>query len=234
MRYLSFLAVVLVFVVIECGVASAAVSDGTSKTFMLATPDPATGAVRGFLCPSSASPLTYTATSGTPSKGTVAVSTVGAFTYTPTAGARHAAAAESAPRSARSDSFTVTATDTQGVVTAIRVRVPISPANSHPKIKAVRIRSVSTKTGMVTGILTGNDADGDPLTFTLPRKTATSGALLTMDPVSGLLTYTPTAAARQAAAANAATGVVNYETFGVAVGDGHGGVTVVPVRVPIR
>ena len=235
MRWLPLLAVLLVFVVIEGGVASAAVPrDRTSKTFMVGTPDPATGTVTGFLCPSSASPLTYTATPGAPAKGTVAVSADGAFTYTPTAAARHAAAAESAPPSARSDSFTVTVSARRGVVTPIRVSVPISPSNSHPKIKAVKLRSVSTKTGKVTGILTGKDADGHSLTFTLPRKTAPSGALLTMDPTSGVLTYTPTAAARQAAAANSYTGAVNYETFGVAMADGHGGVAVVPVRVPIR
>lgn len=223
------------FVAVGGGVASAAVPrDGTSKTIMVGTPNTATGTVTGLVCPSSTSPLTYASTPDAPASGSVTVNADGSFTYTPTATARHAAAATSAPRSARRDSFTVTATDPQGVVTPIRVSVPISPSNSHPRIKAAKIRSVSAKTGQVTGILTGTDADGDPLRFTLPKKTAPSGASLTIDPTSGAFTYTPTAEARQAAAASSSTGAVNSETFGVKVADGHGGVVVVPVRVPIR
>ncbi len=235
MRRLALLALVLMFVAVGGGIASAAAPrDGTSKTVLVGTPDPATGTVTGLICPSSTSPLTYALTPDAPANGSVTVSADGAFTYTPTATARHAAAATSAPRSARRDSFTVTATDPQGVVMPIRVSVPISPTNSHPRIKATKIRSVSPKTGKVTGILTGTDADGDPLRFTLPKKTAPSGAALTIDPTSGAFTYTPTAAARQAAAANSSTGAASYETFGVTVTDGYGGVVVVPVRVPIR
>ena len=227
--------VALVFVAVGGGVASAAVPrDGTSKTIMVGTPDPATGTVTGLVCPSSASPLTYASTPDTPTNGSVNVSADGAFTYTPTATARHAAVATGAPRSAQRDSFTVTATDPQGVMMPIRVSVPISPTNSQPRIKAAKIRSVSPKTGKVAGSLTGTDADGDPLRFTLPMKTTPSGASLTMDPTSGAFTYTPTAAARLAASANSSTGAVNSETFGVTVADGHGGVVVVPVRVPIR
>ncbi|WP_264002410.1 Ig-like domain-containing protein [Mycolicibacterium diernhoferi] len=76
-------------------------------------PDAATGVVTGVVSGKDADkdPLTFSASVG-PVKGSVVVdAATGAFTYTPTAEARHAAAKSGAPASAKSDSFTVSVDD---------------------------------------------------------------------------------------------------------------------------
>ncbi len=74
--------------------------------------------------------LTYTATGAT--KGWVSIDTnTGAFTYGPTATARHAAATDNAAD--KTDTFTVTVTDGHGGTTSQPVKVAISPQNTAPQ-----------------------------------------------------------------------------------------------------
>ena len=98
---------------------------------IIGAPDPVTGAVT--ITPNFTDPdgdaLSYNVTE--PANGTVVANTDGTFTYTPTATARHAAAADQAPDAALSDSFVITASDgTAWVPTTIVVA--ISPLNNAP------------------------------------------------------------------------------------------------------
>ncbi|MDF2827666.1 MAG: hypothetical protein K0R01_949, partial [Mycobacterium sp.] len=75
--------------------------------------------------------LTYTP-SGAPTKGTLTVTTTGAFTYTPTAAARHAAQKLGATAADKEDTFTITVNDGHGGVVTRAVTVSISPTNVAP------------------------------------------------------------------------------------------------------
>ncbi len=193
-------------------------------------PNPSTGIVSGQIAASDGDgdPITYTgpATTG---KGAVVVGADGAFTYTPTATARHAAAKLTATAADKADSFTVTVSDDRGGSTDVPVNVLISPANSAPTATA-SAGSPDSQTGAVTGRVSGADADADPLSYT-GSTTTTKGVVVVGE--DGGFTYTPTAAARHNAAAQAATASDKIDLFTVTVSDGYGGSKVVPVTVTV-
>ena len=195
--------------------------------------DPRTGAVTGRVSGSDADgdPLTYTV-AGSTAKGAVSIDAVsGAFTYTPTAAARHGAARVGAPAGDRADAFTVTVSDGRGGTAAVPVSVPVSPANGAPVAGVPNVGAPDPVTGVVTGRVGASDADGDALVYTAAAVTGKGS--LAVNAGTGSFTYTPTSAARQNAAAPGATDADRADSFTVTVTDGYGGTATVPVTVAI-
>ena len=212
--------------------ASPASTSSTTHT-VTATVVPSSGVVSGVVTPvtAPATPLVYTAPAAT-SLGSVSVSPTGTFTYTPTAVARHAAASTSATNAAKSDNFTVTVTDGYGGTAAVPVTVAVTPQNTPPVVTAAKVTSVRPSTGTIAGTVSATDADGDSLTYTAPA-TIPKGTV-TVNPTSGVFSFTPTPVARRAAATAAAGATAKTASFTVSVTDGYGGTAAVPVRVKVR
>ena len=174
--------------------------------------------------------LTYAA-SPSAKGGTVTIDELGRFTYNPTAEARHAAAAVDAPRRDRVDTFDIVVSDDHGGTTKVTVVVNVKPANSAPTAPAVTDAFTNPNTGVVTGRVVAEDADGDPFGFGVlagPRKGAVD-----LGEADGTFVYTPTPEAREAATSRFARPRDKMDTFRVGVDDGHGGVTVLTVKVAI-
>jgi VCBS repeat-containing protein len=195
---------------------------------ILSVPNSTSGAVTGTVTASDpdADRITYRAT--TSAKGTVSITTAGVFTYTPTPTARHAAARPGATAAVTTDTVTVTVTDAKGAATSRAVTVPIVPKNSAPTATKT-VGAPNTTTGVVTGKITGADADKDPLTYTA---TAPAKGTLSLTAGTGAFTYTPTPTARHAAARIGAAGGKS-DSFTVTVADGYGGSLAVPVTVAV-
>lgn len=170
-------------------------------------------------------PLAVTVLTG-PTKGTVTFGTDGTFTYTPTAAARHKAAADTALTADLTDTFTFTVSDGRRGVVQQTITVTVVPANKTPTFKTTT-GSPNSSTGVVTGSVKGTDGDADKLYYDGTLATLTGTVVVGAD---GKFTYTPTVTARHAAAAGGPT----TDTFSVTVDDGHGGVLSVPVTVTIR
>jgi hypothetical protein len=95
-------------------------------------------------------------------------------------------------------------------------------------------------TGEVTGLLTSVDSNNDSLKYRVsawPAKGSVTWTFVTVNKVVDttrmFFTYTPTAAARQAAAAPGATPSDKTDTFTVVVSDGFGGSVNVEIEVSI-
>ena len=189
-------------------------------------PNASTGVVTGTVSATDADKdtLSYSAPATT-SKGAVAIiAGTGAFTYTPTATARHAAARIGAVAADKSDTFTVTATDGFGGSVAIPIAVTVAPANANPLAGTPTVGSPDASTGVVTGTVSATDADKDPLTYSGSATTA-KGAVTVA--ANGSFTYTPTLTARQQATAT------TTDTFTAIVSDGYGGTARQTVTVPV-
>jgi YVTN family beta-propeller protein/VCBS repeat-containing protein len=198
-------------------------------TLTVGTPSSTTGVVTGKVTASDADYDVRTFTAGTPAKGTVVVTSTGSFTYTPTAAARHAAAKLDATTADKQDTFTITINDGHGGVVPVSVTVQISPTNSAPTGAAVGNTSINLHTGAVTGTVTATDANNDPLSFS---STAPTKGVLVFGS-NGTFTYTPTEAARLAAAAPNATAATKTDAVTITVSDGYGGTTSVTVSLPV-
>ena len=168
--------------------------------------------------------LTYTGMTTT--KGTVTVTSWGSFTYTPTAAARHGAAATDVTSADSTDTFTITVSDGRGGVVAVPVTVPIRPANSAPSWPRSSVNRPNSVTGLVTGRVTAVDKDGD--SFTYSATTPSNGSVNIHS--DGTFTYTPSPAARQRAGT---TWYTDSDRFKVTLNDGHGSTRTVTVRVTI-
>ncbi len=201
-----------------------------TATVIVGDPDPGTGVVLGVVAGADADgdPLTYTG-STTTAKGAVLVGTDGGFSYTPTAAARHAAAALDAAVADTTDTFTVTVADGYGGSVIVPVSVVIAPANTAP-VAVVTVGDPDAASGIVAGAVSATDADGDTVEFSAPAGTAKGTLVLGGD---GSFLYSPTATARHAAAALDATEADRTDTVTVTVTDGHGGATSVSVSVTI-
>jgi VCBS repeat-containing protein len=187
------------------------------------TPNTTTGVVTGSVTATDANKdaLTYGG-SATTTKGAVTVNaTTGAFTYTPTAIARHAAAKIGAT-SATADTFTVTVTDGYGATVPVAVTVAISPKNTAPVAGTTTVGTPNTSTGVVTGTVAATDADKDTLTYSAPATTAKG--LVSLNAATGAFTFTPSEPSRA---------VPGSDTFTVTIVDGYGGSIPVTVSVPI-
>lgn len=170
----------------------------------------------------------YTVT-GSPTKGTVTLTSTGSFTYTPTAAARAAAKAPGATYADKVDTFTVTVDDGHGGVVAVAVNVKLAAANVKPTGAVATVANTNPRSGVVTGAITAVDADGDPLAY---KASATTKGTIVINP-NGSFTYTPTAAARLAASAAGATTTTKTETITITVSDGFGGTTTTTLKVSI-
>ncbi|MEX0580927.1 MAG: Ig-like domain-containing protein [Mycobacterium sp.] len=197
------------------------------------TPNAVSGVVTGSVGATDADgdTLTYSAPPST-AKGAVSVNAgTGLFTYTPSALARHRAAALSATPADRADSFTVTATDGRGGTATAAVVVTISPANTNPVTVTPSVGTPNAVSGVVTGSVSATDADGDTLTYSAPASTAKGTIGITGS--TGVFSYTPSVAARNAAAAPGATPADRADSFTVSVTDAHGGTATAAVTVAI-
>ena len=196
------------------------------------TPNASTGVVTGRVgaTDSDRDVLTLTAPTST-AKGAVRLGISGDFTYTPSSAARHAAARTGAGTAVQTDTFTVTVRDGYGGVVNVPVTVSIASRNTAPVASAPTVGAPDSVTGVVTGSVRATDADGDPLTYSAPATTPKGN--LTVSPGSGAFRYTPTPAARNAAAAPGATDADRRDGFTVTVTDGYGGSTPLAVSVPI-
>lgn len=185
-----------------------------------------TGRVTGRISATDADGDRLTYAGMTTAKGTVAVTTLGSFTYTPTAAARHAAASTNPILAADADAFVITVTDGRGGVGTVPVTVPISPTNSAPSRLRFTVGQPDPSSGRVTGAVTATDRDGD--TFTYSATAAPNGAVL-VGP-DGVFTYTPSPAARLRARV---TWYTDTDRFRIAVDDGHGATRTIAIRVRI-
>ena len=165
----------------------------------------------------------------TTAKGGVTVGADGRFVYTPTAAARHAAAKSGALAADKADVFTVTAVDGFGGSVAIPVSVTIVPVNAVP-VAGVSVSTTNAGTGVVSGSVSATDADLDGVTFTGSVTTAKGGVTVGAD---GRFVYTPTAAARHAAAKSGATVADTTDSFTVTLADGYGGTAAAVINVAI-
>jgi VCBS repeat-containing protein len=199
----------------------------------VSTVDAVTGRVSGVVTGSDADgdPLSYAVPSLT-AKGAVSIDAAsGVFTYTPTAVARHGAARVGAPAGDRADLFTVTISDGQGGTAAVPVTVPVSPANVAPVAGTPTVGTPDPVTGVVTGRVSATDADRDPLNYNAAPTTGKGSVAVNAG--TGSFSYTPTAAARQNAAAPGATDADRSDRFTVTIADGYGGTAAVPITVAI-
>ena len=162
-----------------------------------------------------------------PTKGTIAFRADGTFTYTPTATARHTAAADTAPLSALTDTVTITVDDGRRGVVQQTITIAVVPANSVPVVK-VTVGTPNSATGVVTGTVSATDGNRDRIYFDGTTATLKGTLVVAAD---GKFTYTPTVTARHEAAT--ADPSAKTETFTITVDDGHGGVIAVPVTVNI-
>jgi VCBS repeat-containing protein len=136
---------------------------------------PLTGTVTGS--DNDGDSLTYTLKPGSePANGSVTVNTNGTFTYTP-------AANYNGP-----DSFTVTVSDGKGGTVDSVISVGVTPGNDAPTTANQNLSTAEDTP--LTGTVTGNDIDGDSLTYTLA--TGPANGSLTLN-ANGTFTYTPTA-----------------------------------------
>jgi hypothetical protein len=111
--------------------------------------------------------------------------------------------------------------------------------NQAPTATAV-VTTPNPISGEVTGVLTSVDSNDDPLTYRVsvwPTKGSVTWTFVTVngvvDTTRMFFTYTPTAAARQAAAAQGATSADQSDTFTVVVSDGFGGSVTVSIGVVV-
>lgn len=194
-------------------------------------PDTATGTVTGKAQATDPNrdSINYLATTIVTAKGAVQILGNGTFTYTPTAMARHRAAATTATTADKTDTFVVTVSDRWGAQTAINVTVHIDPINGLPS-GTVSSNAPDPNTAMVSGAVTGFDPDGDVLTYRGPESTLKGSVVVHAD---GTFTYTPTEAARYYASHSYALPYDTSDSFAVTIDDGHGGLTNVSVSVVI-
>ena len=104
-----------------------------------------------------------------------------------------------------------------------------APANQVPVIASVSVGTASTSNGAVRAAVRASDPEGGPLTY---RVTAPSKGSATIS-TAGVLTYTPTAAARHAAARVGAPTSVTTDTVTVTVTDSSGGQATTVVTLPV-
>ncbi len=139
-----------------------------------------------------------------PTHGSVTVNTDGSFSYTPTA------------NYSGTDSFTVTVSDGQGGTATATVTITVTALNDVPVMNNVSLTGAEDTS--FTGLLIGNDADGDTLSYAKGSDPAHGSVSVGSN---GSFNYTPTA---------------NYngaDSFTVTVSDGHGGTATATITLTV-
>lgn len=158
----------------------------------------------------------------------VLAQTAGGYLFTPDAGYAHSLTAGGATTPG-SDTVTVTGVDGHGGTVTGNAAVSITPVNQAPIAGApgYTLTSVNLVTGTVSGIVDVSDPDGDPLTYSVTG--STTHGQVSIDPNTGVFSYTPTADARDAATAPVYTAFETsaplLEGYGVS---GSGGLVLIP------
>ncbi|MEZ0359391.1 Ig-like domain-containing protein [Mycobacterium sp. SA01] len=164
--------------------------------------------------------------------GAVTINSDGSFSYAPTFQIRHAAAADNAPDTATTDSFTVTVSDGYGGSVTQTITVPVSAVNRNPSGGTITDLAVDDVIGVVSGSVMGvTDPDADVLSYS-SNPTTTGGGVVDVYG-DGSFTYNPTADQRHLAAALGAPFAVTHDSFTISVSDGHGGSTAITIVVPV-
>ncbi|BBX68844.1 hypothetical protein MPSYJ_23050 [Mycolicibacterium psychrotolerans] len=90
------------------------------------------------------------------------------------------------------------------------------PGNKVPdeRTPAFIITNVDADTGVITGRVNFNDADGDDLTYALTKGIDAAFGVLNFDPSTGAFTFTPTEAARRNAFTTEGTDTVTFTMTG--------------------
>ncbi|MGQ0598680.1 tandem-95 repeat protein, partial [Aquabacterium sp.] len=148
-------------------------------------------------------PLSYTKASD-PTHGSVSVAANGNFVYTPNANYNG------------TDSFTVTVSDGQGGTATATVSVTIAAVNDAPTADNPGV--IGAEDTPITGQVTGNDVDGDTLSYTKTSNPTHGSVTVNSD---GSFSYTPTA------------NFNGSDSFTVTVADGHGGTVLSTVSVTV-
>ncbi|TLH70133.1 tandem-95 repeat protein [Mycolicibacterium cosmeticum] len=175
--------------------------------------------------------LTY---SGIALYGNVVVNSDGSFTYTPTDLARHTAAGDlAASLGLNKDLVTITVNDGRGGIAFKSVAVDVVPSNAGPTVDKVTVGDPNALLGTVIGKITAHDDDGDIISYGPVLLTTSKGGVVAVSLLTGDFTYTPSLAARHAAAADDATDDDKSDTFTVTLTDGHGGSTQVEITVGV-
>lgn len=188
------------------------------------------GVVEGVVTANSISdyPLVYSGSGPTTSGYAVVNPDDGTFVYVPSSAARYAAAHDGPTQ----DSFTVTVDDLNGDTAGVVVQVPIAPNADPLGFAPTATVGAPDSAGVVTGRVSADPMLDIPVTYV--GSTTTGKGTVVVNP-DGTFTYTPTAQARQAAAAPraAATGA-NVDSFVVTLivpeqGEVASTVVIVPV-----
>ncbi|WP_395306767.1 Ig-like domain-containing protein [Mycobacterium sp. AMU20-3851] len=219
------------------------VSTATVTLTGLTTPSPTTNVntstvnvVTGQLNTAGNTGLTYSVGSQG-SKGTVAVTSTGAFTYTRNSGLGHT--------QAPGDTFTIRATDTEGnsvIIATVNVTPVVSNAApvagstvfNPSTIEDKRILGVGDWKQTTTGTLKATDSDGDTVTFTAGSFSTGNGGTVVIN-ANGTFTYTIEKGYSyfHEAARIGASGSTIADTFSATAVDGFGGSTTYSVSVAV-
>jgi len=118
-----------------------------------------------------------------------------------------------------------------GIATVAVTVAPFTPGNRGPVLGVPSVGVPNATTGAVSGSVSATDPDGDMLSYSAPTTTAKGG--VSINASTGAFTYTPTVAARDAAAAPGATPTDRADIFAVTVIDGRGGTASTAVTVAV-
>lgn len=219
------------------------VTTATISLTGLSTPSPVTNVntstanvVTGQLNTAGNTGLTYTV-GGQGTKGTVTVTSTGAFTYTRNGALGHT--------QTPGDTFTIRATDANGN-SVIIATVNVTPvvANAAPvagstvfnpsTIQDNRVLGIGTLKQTTTGTLKATDADGDTVAFTAGSFSTGNGGTVVIN-ANGTFTYTIDKGYSyfHEAARIGASGSEIADTFSTTAVDGFGGSTTYSVSVAI-
>jgi YVTN family beta-propeller protein/VCBS repeat-containing protein len=189
-------------------------------------PNPTTGAITYQVQVTDPDPgdTPMVAVTDAPDHGTLVRNMDGTYTYTPDYEYAH----DIPPGQTGSDSITITANDGRGGIDAETEQIAVPFLNAAPTV-STSVGNPDPQTGAMAGTVTGADADGDPLTYTV-----TSGpkGTVVFNQGTSSYTYTPTEAARLAAAAANATPADKQDTITITASDGYTQTTIT-VTVPI-
>jgi len=186
-------------------------STGTAKITAVAT-DPDGDAV------------TYTAKADN-GRGTVTANADGSWTFVASDAARHAAADTgliSGLFTPKTETITVTATDSLGASKNSSVTVNLVPLNTDPTLTLGDGPALNFLHTSYVGTVNGSDADGDSLSYGGSTITSAGG---TVTVLGNGYTYTPFGSAWLNGAS---------DSFVVTVNDGHGGTAAVTVNIGVK